>query len=345
MMRRLVLAPIVAYQRVVSPALPRRCKYEPTCSAYAVQAIRDYGILRGLVLAGVAGVALQPVQPRRLRSRGRPAPVPPPRPEPMNFLPIANPVQPLIDVFDHVLVFFHDTVGFSWGFSIIALTIVVRAALIPLTLKQFKSMQALQRLSPEIKALQAKYKDDRQRLNQEMMKFYQENKVNPFGSCLPLVLQLPVFFSLFYMLRKDLKLDICPGIVRYAAEHGTSVTNVACNQVDPGSAKFLFIPDLTAHATGWVLAVLLVLYVGSQLLSSVLMSVTADRNQRFIMIALPFVFVPFIQGFPAGLLVYWITTNFWTVGPAVHHPARRGIARARSARERAGHRRRGGRGP
>jgi YidC/Oxa1 family membrane protein insertase len=232
----------------------------------------------------------------------------------MISLPIANPVQPLIDVFDHVLVFFHDTAGFSWGFSIIALTIVVRAALIPLTLKQFKSMQALQRLSPEIKALQAKYKDDRQRLNQEMMKFYQENKVNPFGSCLPLVLQLPVFFSLFYMLRKDLKLDICPGIVRYAAEHGTTVTNVACNQVDPGSAKFLFIPDLTAHATGGVLAVLLVLYVGSQLLSSVLMSVTADRNQRFIMIALPFVFVPFIQGFPAGLLVYWITTNFWTVG-------------------------------
>jgi len=232
----------------------------------------------------------------------------------MNFLPIANPVQPLIDVFDHVLVFFHDTVGFSWGFSIIALTIVVRAALIPLTLKQFKSMQALQRLSPDIKALQAKYKDDRQRLNQEMMKFYQENKVNPFGSCLPLVLQLPVFFSLFYMLRKDLKLDICPTIVTYAKEHGTSVTNVACNQVDPGSAKFLFIPDLTAHATGWVLAVLLVLYVGSQLLSSILMSVTADRNQRFIMIALPFVFVPFIQGFPAGLLVYWITTNFWTVG-------------------------------
>ena len=84
--------------------------------------------------------------------------------------------------------------------------------------------------------------------------------------------------------------------------------------MDPGSAKFLFIPDLTAQATGGVLAVLLVLYVGSQLLSSVLMSVTADRNQRFIMIALPFVFVPFIQGFPAGLLVYWITTNFWTVG-------------------------------
>ena len=235
----------------------------------------------------------------------------------MNLLPIANPVQPLIDVFDSVLVFFHDSVGFSWGFSIIALTIVVRTALIPLTLKQFKSMQALQRLSPEIKAMQAKYKDDRQRLNQEMMKFYQENKVNPFGSCLPLVLQLPVFFSLFYMLRKDLKIDICgpeAKILAVAKEAGKSLTSIGCDQVDPGSASFLFINDLTAKATGGVLAILLVLYVGSQLLSSILMSVTADRNQRFIMIALPFVFVPFIQGFPAGLIVYWITTNFWTVG-------------------------------
>ena len=82
----------------------------------------------------------------------------------------------------------------------------------------------------------------------------------------------------------------------------------------PGSAKFGFIPDLTAPATGWVLAVLLVLYVGSQLFSSLLMSVTTDKTQRTIMLALPFVFVVFIRTFPAGLLVYWITTNFWTVG-------------------------------
>jgi YidC/Oxa1 family membrane protein insertase len=231
----------------------------------------------------------------------------------MTTLPIANVLQPLIDVFDHVLVFFHDKVGLGWGMSIIALTVCVRAVLIPLTLKQFRSMQSLQKLAPEIKQLQEKYKDDKQRLNQEMMKFYQENKVNPFGSCLPLVAQLPVFISLFYMLRKDLKLDICPDIVQYAAQHGKSVASVTCDTVSPGSAQFLFIDDLTARATGIVLVVLLVLYVGSQLLSSVLMSVTADRNQRFIMIALPFVFVPFIQGFPAGLIVYWITTNFWTV--------------------------------
>jgi YidC/Oxa1 family membrane protein insertase len=235
----------------------------------------------------------------------------------MTTLPIANIAQPLIDVFDSVLVFFHDHVGLSWGMSIIALTIVVRAVLVPLTLKQFKSMQAMQRLAPEIKELQAKYKDDRQRLNQEMMKFYRENNVNPFGSCLPLILQLPVFFSLFYMLRKDLKIDICGPEARIeAVAHaaGKTLTTIGCDQVDPGSASFLFINDLTAKATGATLAVLLVLYVGSQLVSSVLMSTAVDRNQRMIMIALPFVFVPFIQSFPAGLIVYWITTNLWTVG-------------------------------
>ena len=235
----------------------------------------------------------------------------------MKTLPIANIVQPLIDVFDGILTFFHDHVGLSWGFSIIALTIVVRAVLVPLTLKQFKSMQSMQRLAPEIKALQAKYKDDKQRLNQEMMKFYRENNVNPFGSCLPLVLQLPVFFSLFYMLRKDLKIDICgpaSHIEAVAQASGKTLTTIGCDQVDPGSASFLFINDLTYKATGITLAVLLVLYVGSQLLSSVLMSTAVDRNQRMIMMALPFVFVPFIQSFPAGLIVYWITTNFWTVG-------------------------------
>jgi YidC/Oxa1 family membrane protein insertase len=228
----------------------------------------------------------------------------------------ANPLQPLIDVFESVMHFFHAEVGVGWGLSIICMTIVVRAALIPLTLRQFRSMQGLQRLQPQIKELQAKYKDDRQRLNQEMMKFYQENKVNPFGSCLPLLLQLPVFFSLFYMLRKDLKHDICPGITKYIATHAhATLSNTACEKVDPGSATFLGIPDLTDHATGKVLVILIVLYVGSQLASSLLMSAaTADRNQRMIMLALPFVFVPFVSNFPAGLLVYWITTNVWTIG-------------------------------
>src|SRR3712207_4882883 len=165
---------------------------------------------------------------------------------------LANVLQPLIDFFESILKFFHDTVGFSWGLSIIALTVVVRAALVPLTLKQFRSMQALVRLQPEIKKLQQKYGDDKQRLNQEMMKFYQENKVNPFASCLPLLAQLPVFFALFYLLRDDLRLEICPDI------RGQNAADpIPCGPTS--ASEFLFIPDITDKATGGVLVVLIIL--------------------------------------------------------------------------------------
>ncbi|MCD6726309.1 MAG: YidC/Oxa1 family membrane protein insertase [Solirubrobacteraceae bacterium] len=228
------------------------------------------------------------------------------------IVPIANVFQPLIDVFEQVLIFIHDSTSFGWGMAIILLTVAVRIVLLPLTIKQFKSMTRLQQLAPDIKELQQKYKDDKQRLQQEMMKFYQENKVNPFSSCLPLVLQIPVFISLFYMLRHDLKVDICGPLS--AIEKVGPVSSTACEQVVPGSAQFLFIPDLTDKATGGVLLALVVLYIGSQLFSSVLMSVTADKTQRMILIGLPFVFTIFVINFPAGLLVYWITTNTWTIG-------------------------------
>jgi YidC/Oxa1 family membrane protein insertase len=220
----------------------------------------------------------------------------------------ANILQPLVDVFESVLKFFHDSVGASWGLSIILLTIAVRALLLPLAVKQFRSMQALQRIAPHLKELQAKYKDDKQRLQQETMKFYQEHKVNPFASCLPLVAQLPVFLSLFYMLRKDLRVDICPDI----NPPGTA-NPVPCGSSD--ASQFWFIHDITDKATGSVLVVLLVMYVGSQLISSLLMlTATADKNQKIIMLVLPFAFVPFVFGFPAGLIMYWITTNVWTIG-------------------------------
>jgi YidC/Oxa1 family membrane protein insertase len=220
----------------------------------------------------------------------------------------ANILQPLVDVFETVLKFFHDSFGASWGLSIILLTIVVRAALLPLAVKQFRSMQALQRIAPHLKVLQEKYKDDKQRLQQETMKFYQEHKVNPFASCLPLVAQLPVFLSLFYMLRKDLRHDICPDI------NPAAVTNPKpCGQT--ADSQFWFIHDITDKATGTVLIVLLVLYVGSQLVSSLLMmTATADQNQKIIMLVLPFLFVGFVFRFPAGLIMYWITTNVWTIG-------------------------------
>ena len=127
---------------------------------------------------------------------------------------LANVIQdafsPLISVFESIMVFMHNhLLGGSWGWSIVGLTILIRAILVPLTFSQLKSMQEMQRLAPEINALKEKYKEDKQRQQQELMKFYQERKINPLASCLPLLLQLPVFFSLFYMLRTDLKKDIC----------------------------------------------------------------------------------------------------------------------------------------
>jgi YidC/Oxa1 family membrane protein insertase len=218
-------------------------------------------------------------------------------------LPIANVLQPLIDFSEGIMKFFHDDVGFSWGFSIIWLTFVIRLLILPLTFRQVRSMQALQRLQPQMKALQERYKDDKQRLNQEMMSFYREHKVNPASACLPVLLQLPFFLALFYMLRHDLRVDIC------------GQTAKACGKIAPGQGEgFFFIDDITSKATGAALIVLIVLYVGSQLISGLITTFTADRSQRIMMMALPFVFVTFIVNFEAGLILYWITTNVWTIG-------------------------------
>jgi YidC/Oxa1 family membrane protein insertase len=153
-------------------------------------------------------------------------------------------------------------------------------------------MQRLQQLQPEIKRIQARYKDDKQRMNQEVMAFYQREKVNPLGSCLPLVLQIPFFISLFSLLRSSsFQEDIA------------------------GNPGFFFIDDLAEKVTQpALLGVLIVLYVGTQLAASLVTAISADPTQRNIMLALPFVFAIFIVNFPAGLIVYWITTNVWTIG-------------------------------
>jgi YidC/Oxa1 family membrane protein insertase len=228
------------------------------------------------------------------------------------MLPFAIQLAPqfLVDIADEVLVFFHDQVGLSWGGAIMALTVATRTLLIPLTYKQLKGMRALQVLQPQIKEIQAKYKNDKQRMQQEMMRFYQENKVNPFASCIPLIAQLPVFITLFYVLQHDMRFDICGQTAKTCSEFAEKQGHSA----GFFGESFLFIPDLTAKAEGGVLITLLVLYVGTQLISGMVMAVTADKSQRTMMMVLPFIFVPFIINFPAGLVLYWITTNFWTIG-------------------------------
>jgi YidC/Oxa1 family membrane protein insertase len=246
--------------------------------------------------------------------------------------------SPLITVFEEILVFIHaHLVGSSWGLAIVMLTVLIRAILVPVTYRQLKSMQEMQRLAPQMSAIKEKYKEDKQRQQQEIMKFYKEHKINPLASCLPFALQLPVFISLFYMLRTDLKFDICgPQLREYYSrelhrpitsnsqipEHAVKVmgqtvkglTETGCNVVAPGSAKFLFIPDITYKATGAVLIVLIALYIASQIASTLMATASADPNQRRLMLALPLVIVAFLFRYPAGLLVYWITTNCWTIG-------------------------------
>jgi YidC/Oxa1 family membrane protein insertase len=211
---------------------------------------------------------------------------------------IANVLQPLIDACQWILEFWHDLIDEndnlegSWGLAIILMTFTVRIAILPLTFKGVKSMQRLQTLQPAIKQIQERYKDDKQRMNQEVMAFYQREKVNPLGSCFPLLLQIPFFISLFYLLRSD-----------------TFKADIADNP------SFLAIDNLAETVTDPVLlGVLIVLYVGTQLAASAVTAISADPTQRRIMFALPFVFVIFIVNFQAGLIVYWITTNVWTIG-------------------------------
>ena len=201
---------------------------------------------------------------------------------------VANILQPLIDLAEAVIVFFHDDVGFGWGAAIVALTFVTRLVILPLSVSQIRSMRALQAYSPQIKAIQERYKDDKQRQQREMIAFYQENKINPFASCIPLLLQLPVFLALYQLLNGDFK-----------------------DRIDE---SFLFIESLAEKATGGPLIALIVLFIVTQLGASLVMASRADKNQRIIMFVLPFVFAPFVIGFPAGLAVYWISTNVWTLG-------------------------------
>ena len=208
-------------------------------------------------------------------------------------LPLAL-LEPVERPLTAVLEWLHS-LGLSWAFAIIALTLLVRVVIVPLMVKQVRSMQRLQVVMPELKAIQQKYKNDKQRQQQEVMNFYRENKVNPAASCLPIFVQIPVFIALFYVL-KDFEKEVFP---RY-----------------PGSdLGFLgLVPDITESISShWSGYLLLVIYVASQVASVISMPIT-DPRQRWIFIALPFVFVFFILQFPMGLMLYWVTTNLWTVG-------------------------------
>ena len=194
-------------------------------------------------------------------------------------------------VMQHVLTWFHTSLNLPWAWAIVATTVVVRMLLVPLTVKQIHSMQNLQRFAPQMKEIQKKYKQDKQKQNEELMKFYRENNINPAASCLPMLLQLPVFISLYYALKH---------------EHFPKGADLSW---------LTFIHNISLGTTAqWGGYILLVVYVASQMASTLFMAATADKMQRTLFMVMPLIFVFVIAHFPAGLVIYWVTTNLWTVG-------------------------------
>ena len=118
-------------------------------------------------------------------------------------------LAPIENILTELLGWLHSSVGLTWAWAIVVLTLIVRIVILPLTIKQIRSMQRLQVHAPELKAIQQKYKHDKQKMNEEVMKFYRENNVNPLASCLPILLQLPVFLALFFVLR-DFDEEVLP---------------------------------------------------------------------------------------------------------------------------------------
>ena len=209
-------------------------------------------------------------------------------------------LTPLENVLTDILTWFHDTVGLPWAWSIVALTLLVRILLVPVAIRQIHSMQSLQIHAPEMKAIQQRYKSDRQKQSEELMKFYKDNKINPYASCLPIVFQIPIFISLFYTLRHFEK-DVA-SLPQYAGD----------------SLSWFGLVDITEPVKdGWG-PLLIAVYVASQLLSTYLMSTSMQsKSQRYMIMVLPVLFLPFILRFPSGLMIYWLTTNLWTTGQGI----------------------------
>jgi YidC/Oxa1 family membrane protein insertase len=205
---------------------------------------------------------------------------------------------PLSDFFFAILRFLHENLNISWAWAIVVLTVIVRVVLVPLTWRQIKSMRAMQALQPQLKALQAKYQNDKQLLNQKVMEFYRENKVNPFGSCLPLLFQMPVFIGLFYMLRNQ-------GQVYEYFNAGAFASVWHSHPI-----SWLWIADITTFDL-----LLMFLYIASQFAASWQTARNSAGQQKMIAYLMPIIVGIFMYMYkwPAGLFIYWFTSNLWTI--------------------------------
>ena len=209
------------------------------------------------------------------------------------ILQLLSPIQNVLEI---IIVWLYQNIIANYGIVIILLTIIVRLILTPLTITQTRSMARMQKIQPELKELQKKYKDDKQRLQQETMAFYKKNNVNPLAGCLPLLLQMPVFFALFQVLRNPSSIitDVLgPTMIGEVANPNFNFLWLNLNEKDP-------------------YFILVILMVATMFLSTKM--TTTDPKQSRIMYILPVVFGVISWNFPSGILVYWVTTNIWSIG-------------------------------
>lgn len=244
------------------------------------------------------------------------------------ILAAGSPFDPVYNFFGAILAFFYGIIP-NLGVSIILLTVLVMLVMFPLTAKQAKSMLAMQRAQPEIKKLQAKYKQDRAKLNEEMMKFYQENKINPLAGCLPLLVQMPVFFALYRVMEEPYK-HIPKSSELFAAfctGPAGKLHTVKCNvpRLDLPTAQSFLGMDLSQHATsvtgGFLDALPYFILVGLVVVTGFLQARQSRRNapnmnsqMAIITSVLPVAFGLFSLQFPAGLVLYFLVSNSWRLG-------------------------------
>jgi YidC/Oxa1 family membrane protein insertase len=222
-----------------------------------------------------------------------------------------------------LLAFFYSIIP-NTGVAIILLTVVVRLVLFPLTAKQAKSMIAMQRAQPEIKKLQAKYKNDRQKLNEEMMKFYKENQINPLGGCLPLLAQMPIFFALYQML-EDIQKFIPTSSQMFQTICKGAANAAECTANGKSPSLDFFGLDLTKTATSisggfwdslpyFILAGLVVISAYFQQRQTMRNQVNTNPQMQMIGKIMPLVFGMFAISMPAGVVLYFLTSNLWQIG-------------------------------
>jgi YidC/Oxa1 family membrane protein insertase len=235
-------------------------------------------------------------------------------------------LNPLYNIVSGIMIAFHKALspifgfdsGVTWALSIMGLVILIRTILIPLFVKQIKSQRAMTALQPQMKAIQAKYKDDRQKQSEEMMKLYKDHKTNPLASCFPILAQAPVMFALFTVFNGIAK-DKPHGFMK-----GEYLTSAAQAKFfgSPISETFLGSDKITVKIVTVVLILLMsatTFTTQKQLMTKGMPKMDASNNmmlqqQKIMLYLFPLIFAISGVNFPVGVLIYWSTTNLWTWG-------------------------------